>query len=168
MSRAIRKTRIFEIYDNGRLLMEGSTSEIAKQIGRSQGYVTKLIRKPTERYTMREVGTKEQVFAFYIGERFIATGTLDEIAEVSGETLQTLKFIRSNVAEERNLHKKLIVLEGETVIQRKGIKEKYAPKTVKERKEQIQVYKTRPVAPVEWNPSKYSKHLFDQCFKGWG
>jgi len=167
MSKAFRKTRIFEIYDNGRLLMEGTPGEIAEQLGKSQAYVTQLFRKHTERYTMKEVGTKEQVFAFYIGERFITTGTLDEIAEVSGETLQTLNFLRSNIAEERKLHKKLIVLEGETVIQRKGIKEKHAPKTVKQRKAQIEVYKTRPVTPVVWKPSKYSKHLFDQCFKGW-
>lgn len=168
MSRAVRKAKVYELYEYDKLLMIGTTYEIAEKIGRSRHYVTKLRAKPTKQYSIIEIGIRHQIYALYDDETFITTGTLEQIAEETGMDTEQLRFIRSNIAEERNLKKRLIALEGEIMIQRKGIKEKYAPKTVKARQENIEVHKTRPVAPVEWKPNPYSKLLFDQCFKGWG
>lgn len=164
----MRRTKWYELYENNELVLTGSVKDISDHTDLPEWNIRKIEKYGHKTYRIEYIGTINQVFAFYIGDEFIAEGTLEQIAEESGELMNTLNFLRSDVAKTRNLTKSLIKLEGETVIVKRTHKERFAPIPSRdERREQIKVMKNVPVKPAEWKPNPYSKALYDNMFKRW-
>lgn len=175
MSKAIMTVRVYELLKHGEPIMTGTVNEITKAIGRSATFIRSLQHKEKDGMRLIELGNRMQVYALYDEEEFVAMGTLDEIAETSGVDIQNLKFIRSNIAEERNLRKKLIALEGETVIVKRTHNAKFAPipendqevEKPKQRKRKITVAVDKPLETTNWNINPYYKQQFEMMFKKW-
>lgn len=164
----MRRVKWYEIYENDKLICTGSAKDIAAAADLSENFIRKVEKFGHGKYRVDYIGTINQVFAYYIGDEFIAEGTIEQIAEETGELIVNLNFLRSDAAKTRNLTKTLIKLEGETVIVKRTHGERFAPvPTNDERREEIKVFKNVPVKPVEWKPSDYTKSLFEHSFSKW-
>ena len=177
----MKPIQIYEVYQDEEYLMTGSKKEISERLDITFTTISKWIKEGKEGYIFTHIGGREQAYEYYQNDELMLVGTFKDIINFSKKDEPYLSYIRRRSYNYPTSPTRIIKLEGEhaiskpigyfeeeeNMIQMKSFKGKHAPKTVKERKEQIQVYKTKPVAPVEWKPSEYSKHLFDQCFKGW-
>lgn len=160
--------KIYEAYEGDRFIATGTIKDIAAALGLSESRARGMANRGHSKYTVIEIGTRRQVYAYYLDDEFITEGTMHQIAEVTGEQLVTLNFLSSNAAKKRNLRKALIKLEGETMIVKRTHGAKFAPvPTNDERKEAIKVFKNVPVQPAEWKPSEYAKSLFEHSFAKW-
>lgn len=164
----MRRVKWYEFYENDKLIGTGSAKSIAAEVGLSENFIRKVEKRGHEKYRVDYIGTINQVYAYYVGDEFMAEGTIEQIAEETGELIVNLNFLRSDAAKTRNLTKALIKLEGETVIVKRTHGERFAPvPTNDERREEIKVFKNVPVKPVEWKPSDYTKSLFEHSFSKW-
>lgn len=160
--------KIYEAYEGDTFIATGTIKDIAAALGLSESRARGMANRGHSKYTVIEIGTRRQVYAYYLDDEFITEGTMHQIAEVTGEQLVTLNFLNSNAAKKRNLRKALIKLEGETMIVKRTHGAKFAPvPTNDERKEAIKVFKNVPVEPAEWKPEKYTRELYDNMFKRW-
>ena len=160
--------KMYEAYIGDELIETGNIKTIALALGLSETRVRAIADKQHAKFTVIEIGTVEQVYAYYIGDDFITEGTLQQISKETGELMVNLHFLRSDAAKKRNLKKTLIKMEGETVIVKRTHGAKFAPvPTNDERREAIKVFKSVPVKPAEWRPSEYAKYLFERSFAKW-
>lgn len=160
--------KIYEAYEGDTFIATGTIKDIAAALGLSESRTRGMANRGHSKYTVIEIGTRRQVYAYYLDDEFITEGTMHQIAEVTGEQLVTLNFLSSNAAKKRNLRKALIKLEGETMIVKRTHGAKFAPvPTNDERKEAIKVFKNVPVQPAEWKPSNYTRELFNHTFRKW-
>lgn len=160
--------KTYEAYVDGELVATGRIEIIAEALELSVSRARSIADKEHSKYKVIEIGTTQQVYAYYIDDEFITEGSMQQIAEETGELIVNLRFLSSNVAKQRNLKKTLIKLEGETVIVKRTHGAKFAPvPTNDERKEAIKVFKNVPVKPAEWKPSEYAKYLFEHSFAKW-
>lgn len=160
--------KAYEAYIDGELVATGTIEVIAAALGLSKTRARAIANKTHKKYKVIEIGTIQQVYAYYIDDEFITEGTLQQISEETGELIVTLRFMSSDAAKKRNLRKTLIKLEGETVIVKRTHKERFAPIPSRdENPEEIKVFKNVPVKPREWKPNPYSKALYDNMFKRW-
>src|SRR5699024_3241206 len=160
--------KVYEAYEDDKFIATGTIKDIAAALGVSESRARAMANRGHSKYTVIEIGTRRQIYAYYLDDEFITEGTIHQIAEVTGEQLVTLNFLSSNAAKKRNLTKTLIKLEGETMIVKRTHGAKYAPvPTNDERKEAIKVFKNVPVKPAEWKPSNYTRELFNHTFRKW-
>lgn len=160
--------KVYEAYVGGELVATGRIETIAEALGLSVSRARSIADKEHSKYKVIEIGTTQQVYAYYIDDEFITEGSMQQIAEETGELIVNLRFLSSNAAKQRNLKKRLIKLEGETMIVKRTHGAKFAPvPTNDERKEAIKVFKNVPVEPAEWKPSEYAKSLFEHSFAKW-
>lgn len=177
----MKPVQIFEVYEDEKYLMTGSKQEIAEKFGKNPMTISQWTKKGKEGYEFIHIGEREQAYEYYQNDELMLVGTFKDIVNFSKKDEIYLSYIRRRSYDSPNEPTRIIKLDGqfaiskpiedfeeeEELIQIRTHNAKFAPKTIKERREQIKVYKTKPVAPVEWKPSEYSKQLFDQCFKGW-
>lgn len=164
----MRRVKWYELYANNELILTGSVKDLSAHIGLPERIIRKIEKFGHDKYRVDYIGTINQVFAYYIGDEFIAEGTIQQISEESGEPEATLNFLRSDAAKSRNLTKSVIKLEGETVIVKRTHKERFAPIPSRdEQREQIKVFKNVPAKQAEWKPSSYTRDLFEHSFKKW-
>lgn len=160
--------KVYEAYEGDKFIATGTIKDIAAALGVSESRARAMANRGHSKYTVIEIGTRRQIYAYYLDDEFITEGTMHQIAEVTGEQLVTLNFLSSNAAKKRNLTKTLIKLEGETMIVKRTHGAKFAPvPTNDERKEAIKVFKNVPVKPAEWKPSNYTRELFNHTFRKW-
>ena len=160
--------KTYEAYVGGELVATGRIETIAEALELSVSRARSIADKEHSKYKVIEIGTTQQVYAYYIDDEFITEGSMQQIAEETGELIVNLRFLSSNAAKKRNLKKTLIKLEGETVIVKRTHKERFAPIPSRdERREEIKVFKNVPVKPVEWKPDPYTRDLFENYFKKW-
>ena len=160
--------KVYEAYEGDTFIATGTIKDIAAALGLSVSRARGIANKEHPKYRVIEIGTLEQIYALYMGDEFITEGTIEQIADRTGETTKDLFFASSNTAAERNRGKRLIKLEGETMIVKRTHGAKFAPvPTNDERKEAIKVFKNVPVKPAEWKPSEYAKSLFEHSFAKW-
>ena len=160
--------KVYEAYEGDTFIATGTIKDIAAALGLSETRARAIADKQHAKFTVIEIGTVEQVYAYYIGDDFITEGTLQQISKETGELMVNLHFLRSDAAKKRNLKKTLIKMEGETVIVKRTHGAKFAPvPTNDERREAIKVFKSVPVKPAEWRPSEYAKFLFEHSFAKW-
>lgn len=160
--------KVYEAYVGGELVATGRIETIAEALGLSVSRARSIADKEHSKYKVIEIGTTQQVYAYYIDDEFITEGSMQQIAEETGELIVNLRFLSSNAAKQRNLKKTLIKLEGETVIVKRTHKERFAPIPSRdERREEIKVFKNVPVKPAEWKPSDYTRDLFEHTFRKW-
>lgn len=160
--------KTYEAYVDGELVATGRIEIIAEALELSVSRARSIADKEHSKYKVIEIGTTQQVYAYYIDDEFITEGSMQQIAEETGELIVNLRFLSSNAAKKRNLTKTLIKLEGETMIVKRTHGAKFAPvPTNDERKEAIKVFKNVPVKPAEWKPSEYAKYLFEHSFAKW-
>lgn len=160
--------KVYEAYEGDTFIATGTIKDIAAALGLSVSRARDIANKEHSKYRVIEIGTTQQVYAYYIDDEFITEGSMQQIAEETGELIVNLRFLSSNVAKQRNLKKTLIKLEGETVIVKRTHGAKFAPVPMNdERKEAIKVFKNVPVKPAEWKPSEYAKYLFEHSFAKW-
>ena len=175
MSKAVKPLKIFEVYQYGKLIMTGSLDEIVEKTGLSLSTIRIRIKEERDGMKLKEIGKRMQLYAYYDDEEIIDIGTIEEISEKTGLPKHALYWTLSNAAKTRNLKKRLIPLEGETVIVKRTHNAKYAPvyedAKVEEKKKtkvkKISVAIDKPLETKNWTMNDYHKHLFDQCFKGW-
>lgn len=164
----MRSVKWYELYENAKLICTGSAKDIAASADLSENFIRKVEKFGHGKYRVEYIGTINQVFAYYIGDEFIAEGTLQQIADETGELMVNLNFLKSDSAKQRNLTKSLIKLEGETVIVKRTHKERFAPIPSRdEQREQIKVMKNVPAKQAEWKPDPYTRDLFERSFKKW-
>lgn len=160
--------KVYKAYESDKFIATGTIKDIAAALGVSESRARAMANRGHSKYTVIEIGTRRQIYAYYLDDEFITEGTMHQIAEVTGEQLVTLNFLSSNAAKKRNLTKTLIKLEGETMIVKRTHGAKFAPvPTNDERKEAIKVFKNVPVKPAEWKPSNYTRELFNHTFRKW-
>ncbi|WP_026859373.1 hypothetical protein [Jeotgalicoccus psychrophilus] len=160
--------KVYEAYEGDTFIATGTIKDIAAALGVSESRARAMANRGHSKYTVIEIGTRRQIYAYYFNDEFVTEGTMHQIAEVTGEQLVTLNFLSSNAAKKRNLTKTLIKLEGETMIVKRTHGAKFAPvPTNDERKEAIKVFKNVPVKPAEWKPSDYTRDLFEHTFRKW-
>lgn len=160
--------KAYEAYAGDTLIATGNIKTIASALGLSERRARSIAYKGHTKYTVIEIGTIEQIYAYYSGDTFMAEGSIKQIADESGELEKNINFLRFDSAKARNLTKTLIKLEGETMIQRKSIYDRHAPvPAAAERREEVKSFKNITVKPAEWKPSAYTKMLFDAQFKKW-
>lgn len=160
--------KVYEAYEGDTFIATGTIKDIAAALGVSESRARAMANRGHSKYTVIEIGTRRQIYAYYLDDEFVTEGTMHQIAEVTGEQLVTLNFLSSNAAKKRNLTKTLIKLEGETMIVKRTHGAKFAPvPTNDERKEAIKVFKNVPVKPAEWKPSNYTRELFNHTFRKW-
>ena len=160
--------KVYEAYEGDTFIATGTIKDIAAALGVSESRARAMANRGHSKYTVIEIGTCRQIYAYYLNDEFVTEGTMHQIAEVTGEQLLTLNFLSSNAAKKRNLTKTLIKLEGETMIVKRTHGAKFAPvPTNDERKEAIKVFKNVPVKPAEWKPSNYTRELFNHTFRKW-
>lgn len=154
--------KAYEAYAGEELVATGRIEIIAKVLGLSVSRARSIADKEHSKYRVIEIGTTQQVYAYYIDDEFITEGSMQQIAEETGELMVNLRFMSSNAAKQRNLKKTLIKLEGETVIVKRTHKERFAPIPSRdEQREQIKVFKNVPAKKSEWKPSGYVRDLFE-------
>src|SRR5699024_11379081 len=160
--------KVYEAYEDDKFIATGTIKDIAAALGVSESRARAMANRGHSKYTVIEIGTRRQIYAYYIDDEFVTEGTMHQIAEVTGEQLVTLNFLSSNAAKKRNLTKTLIKLEGETMLVKRTYGAKFAPvPTNDERREASKVFKNVPVKPAEWKPSEYAKSLFEHSFAKW-
>lgn len=164
----MRRVKWYEIYENDKLICTGSAKDIAAAADLSENFIRKVEKFGHGKYRVDYIGTINQVYAYYIDDEFITEGSMQQIAEETGELIINLRFLSSNAAKQRNLKKTLIKLEGETVIVKRTHKERFAPIPSRdEQREQIKVFKNAPAKQAEWKPNDYVKQLHDSYFSKW-
>lgn len=160
--------KTYEAYVGGELVATGRIETIAEALELSVSRARSIADKEHSKYTVIEIGTIQQVYAYYINDEFITEGTMQQIAEETGELIVNLRFLSSDAAKKRNLTKTLIKLEGETMIVKRTHKERFAPIPSRdERRDEIRVFKNAPAKSAEWKPSDYTRDLFEHSFKKW-
>ena len=176
MSKAVKPLKIFEVYQYGKLIMTGSLDEIVEKTGLSLSTVRIRIKEERDGMKLKEIGKRMQLYAYYDDEEIIDIGTIEEISKKTGLPKHTLYWTLSNAAKTRNLKKKLIPLEGETVIVKRTHNAKFAPiyedAKVEEKKKtkvkKISVAIDKPLETKNWTMNDYHKGLYKSMFKGWG
>lgn len=99
-------TKVYKLYDNGELIAQGSLLSIAEQTHFSRHYLYTFKNGKSARYRLEHYGDEHSVYAYYIDDDFIMTGSIPEISEATGLKEYYLKFIRSNSSVKRNASKK--------------------------------------------------------------
>lgn len=168
-------TKVYKLYDNGKLIAQGSLLSIAEQTHFSRHYLYTFKDGKSARYRLEHYGDEHSVYAYYIDDDFIMTGSIPEISEATGLKEYYLKFIRSNSSVKRNASKKLIRIEGETVIVKRTHNAKFAPvlesindmKKEPKKNKRISVAVDKPLETTNWNMNDYHKGLFNSMFKKW-
>lgn len=98
--------RKYHVYEDDEIQFTGSTSEIADYLGYQTRWVhylannNRIIEKDGR--TIRLVVAYDPVeaeFAMYKGEDLIAIGTLEEIADQTGKSLERVKYYRTPKAK---------------------------------------------------------------------
>ena len=176
MSKAVKPLKIFEVYQYGKLIMTGSLDEIVEKTGLSLSTVRIRIKEERDGMKLKEIGKRMQLYAYYDDEEIIDIGTIEEISKKTGLPKHALYWTLSNAAKTRNLKKKLIPLEGETVIVKRTHNAKFAPiyedAKVEEKKKtkvkKISVAIDKPLETKNWTMNDYHKGLYKSMFKGWG
>ena len=176
MSKAVKPLKIFEVYQYGKLIMTGTLDEIVEKTGLSLSTVRIRIKEERDGMKLKEIGKRMQLYAYYDDEEIIDIGTIEEISEKTGLPKHALYWTLSNAAKTRNLKKKLIPLEGETVIVKRTHNAKYAPvhendqevEKPRVRKRKITVGLDKPLETKHWKMNDYHKGLYKSMFKWWG
>ena len=119
--------KVYEAYEDDKFIATGTIKDIAAALGVSESRARAMANRGHSKYTVIEIGTRRQIYAYYLDDEFVTEGTMHQIAEVTGEQLVTLNFLSSNAAKKRNLTKTLIKLEGETMIVKRSHGAKFAP-----------------------------------------
>ena len=175
MSKAVKPLKIFEVYQYGKLIMTGTLDEIVEKTGLALSTVRIRIKEERDGMKLKEIGKRMQLYAYYDDEEIIDIGTIEEISEKTGLPKHALYWTLSNAAKTRNLKKKLIPLEGETVIVKRTHNAKFAPvpekvqevEKPKQRKRKITVAVDKPLETTNWNINPYYKQQFEMMFKKW-
>lgn len=116
--------RTFHLYEDNEYILTGIVKEIAEYLDFSHNWVNYLIRenkttKVRGKLISFELASDpyELEYALYKGENLLAIGTLEEIAEQTGKSLQRVKYYRTPRAKREALHWKtptvLVCLEGD-------------------------------------------------------
>lgn len=175
MSKAVKPLKIFEVYQYGKLIMTGTLDEIVEKTGLSLSTIRIRIKEERDGMKLKEIGKRMQLYAYYDDEEIIDIGTIEEISEKTGLPKHALYWTLSNAAKTRNLKKKLIPLEGETVIVKRTHNAKYAPVPENEpirevrrvKRPTMQVSIDQPVKQTKLVINDYHKGLYKSMFKGW-
>ena len=175
MSKAVKPLKIFEVYQYGKLIMTGTLDEIVEKTGLALSTIRIRIKEERDGMKLKEIGKRMQLYAYYDDEEIIDIGTIEEISEKTGLPKHALYWTLSNAAKTRNLKKKLIPLEGETVIVKRTHNAKYAPiyeDAKVEEKKKVQIKKIsvaidKPLETKNWTMNDYHKGMFESMFKNW-
>ena len=115
------KQNLYGYYQSGELKKTGVASELAEQIGVETSTVYSMARdKRMQSYKRghvfdytKHIGSRVGIYAMYRGERNVAQGTLEEIAEATGLSVTT---VRNHVYAYNNKQAAVVKIDEEDVL----------------------------------------------------
>ena len=161
-------SKVYEFHKDG-ITYVGNIREVSEQTGLSVARIRVNIHTPTRNAHGRVIGMSYPIYEFYRIKSgyYVGVGTIDELAEQTGLTTDTLKNTGSYKKVFTGNYK--IVRDDEMRVKRTN--DKYAPILTEEKyepaeKEKLIISKT--VEPAEFKVGRYAQSLHDSYFKKWG
>lgn len=166
--------KYFDYYKDGEYVASGTVHELKATLGIALNAVRnytseRYINSPGQRNKAYYVADKFQVYALYMNDELAAMGTMEEIAEETGRSLNSLEWYSRPVAQRRsNGNTAVIKLEDEFVIQRRtGVKYARKPVDMEQEATTVPAVRIKSAKPATWKPNPYTRMLFDHMFKRW-
>lgn len=162
-----RDERFYIYYENDQFITSGTIKEIAEETNQAEKTLRKYITRAGKTKNLEFVGIKKKIFAYYYGDEFISTGTLEQLGNEFNTTRNNLLWMMNPAVQERT-KTRIIQIEGEYMIQKNTRDKKaFKPVNIDEINTETKIIK-KPAKKGTWKPGPYTKMLHDQMFKGWG
>ena len=111
-----RKRKLFAIYLDDEHIGTGTFTELEDITSLKRITLSNIIRLGHKHYRIEHIGYSVHVYALYDGDDYIADGTLEELAEKTGYSVEKLSFRRWDSAKKQRLKLTMELIDTEHIL----------------------------------------------------
>ena len=114
-----RKRKLLAAYLDDEYIGTGTFTELEKITKLKRSTLSNIIRLGHKRYRIEHIGYSVHVYALYDGDEYIADGTLEELAEKTGHSIEKLSFRRCDSWKKKQLKLTMELIDTEHIYLRR-------------------------------------------------
>lgn len=88
----MRKPKVYDVYSYGKHIFTGTRQQISKETGLAISTLANIVSHGHKQYRLDPIGKLEPVYALYEREVYVATGTVQELADMVGMSAKHLNW----------------------------------------------------------------------------
>ena len=108
-----RKRKLFAIYLDDEHIGTGTFSELEDITSLKRSTLSNIARLGHKHYRIEHIGYSVPVYGLYDGDEYIADGTLEELAEKTGYSVEKLSFRRWDSWKKKQLKLSMVLIDTE-------------------------------------------------------
>ena len=111
-----RKRKLLAAYLDDEHIGTGTFSELEEITSLKRSTLSNIVRLGHKHYRIEHVGYSVPVYALYDGDNYIADGTLEELAEKTGYSVEKLSFRRWDSWKKKRLKLTMELIDTEHIL----------------------------------------------------
>lgn len=111
-----RKRKLLAAYLDDEHIGTGTFPELEEITTLKRSTLSNIIRLGHKRYRIEHIGYSVPVYALYDGDDYIADGTLEELAEKTGHSIEKLSFRRWDSWKKKRLKLTMELIDTEHIL----------------------------------------------------
>lgn len=111
-----RKRKLLKVYFDDKHIGTGTFSELEDITSLKRSTLSNIIRLGHKHYRIEHIGYSVPVYALYDGDNYIADGTLEELAEKTGHSIEKLGFRRWDSWKKKRLKLAMELIDTEHIL----------------------------------------------------
>ena len=111
-----RKRKLFALFLDDEHIGTGTFSELEEITSLKRSTLSNIIRLGHKRYRIEHIGYSAPVYGLYDGDEYIADGTLEELAEKTGHSVEKLGFRRWDSVKKKRLKLTMELIDTEHIL----------------------------------------------------
>ena len=88
----MRKPKVYDVYSYGKHIFTGTRQQISKETGLAISTLANIVSHGHKQYRLEPVGKLEPVYALYERDMYVASGTVQELADMVGMSAKHLNW----------------------------------------------------------------------------
>lgn len=123
----MRKPKVYDVYSYGKHIFTGTRQQISEQTGLAVSTLGNIVSHGHKQYRLEPVGKLEPIYALYEREMYVATGTVQELADMVGMSAKHLNWRQFDSVKNMGIDYRYHIykLEGEYEVVRENQKVKH-------------------------------------------
>lgn len=118
----MRKPKVYDLYSYGKHIFTGTRQQISKETGLAISTLGNIVSHGHKQYRLEPIGKLEPVYALYERDMYVASGTVQELADMVGMSAKHLNWRQFDSVKNMGIDYRYHIykLEGEYEVVRKA------------------------------------------------